>query len=408
MLFARVYLPLALGYFISYFFRNANAIIEQDLVRELGLSASSLGLLTSAYFISFAAFQLPLGLLLDRYGTRRTESTLLVFAALGAVVFSSADSLAGLIIGRLFIGLGVSACLMGAFKAYVVWFPSTRLPLINGLQMVAGGLGALSATTPLQFALGHTDWRGIFVILGIVTLAAATFLFMVHPEKPQTPQESGTLREQLEGLRSVFQSRALWQIAPFTVLTQAVQLAVLGLWAKPWLRDVAGLEPEASANVLFWMMVAMMAGFLTLGALTEQISKSGLGKPMTVGVAAMIAFMAIQLPIVLAWTAAPLMLMALYSFFSTSGILIYSGLPQQFPKHLAGRVITLLNVMVFSGAFVIQWGIGVIIDLWPGTTSGNYSPLGYQAAFGALLVLQGLGLVWYLLSARFLPTNRPK
>ena len=97
MLFARIYLPLALGYFISYFFRNANAIIEQSLVRELGLSASSLGLLTSAYFISFAAFQLPLGLLLDRYGTRRTESTLLVFAALGAIVFASSDALIGLV-----------------------------------------------------------------------------------------------------------------------------------------------------------------------------------------------------------------------------------------------------------------------------------------------------------------------
>jgi len=402
MLFVRVYLPLALGYFISYFFRNANAIIEQDLVRELGLSASSLGLLTSAYFISFAAFQLPLGLLLDRYGTRRTESTLLIFATLGAFVFSFSDSLAGLILGRLFIGLGVSACLMGAFKAYVVWFPSERLPLINGLQMVAGGLGALSATTPLQFALGHTDWRGIFVVLGIVTLASATLLFTVHPEKPPEAAVHSTLGEQLEGLRGVCKSLVFWKIAPFTVLSQATQLAVLGLWAKPWLRDVVGLDAEAAANVLFWMMVAMMAGFLTLGALTERIAASGWVQPMTMGVAMMAAFMAIQLPIVLEWTAAPLVRMALYSFFSTSGILIYSGLPQQFPKRLAGRVITLLNVMVFSGAFAIQWGIGAIIDLWPTSPSGNYSPLGYQAAFGVLLMLQGVGLLWYLLAPRSL------
>ena len=405
MLFARIYLPLALGYFISYFFRNANAIIEQSLVRELGLSASSLGLLTSAYFISFAAFQLPLGLLLDRYGTRRTESTLLVFAALGAIVFASSDALIGLVIGRLFIGLGVSACLMGAFKAYLVWFPSERLPLINGLQMVAGGLGALSATTPLQFALGHTDWRGIFVILGIVTLAAAAFLFTVHPEKPQTLQKSGTLREQLEGLGSIFLSRALWKIAPFTVLTQATQLAVLGLWAKPWLRDVAGLEPEVAANILFWMMVSMTTGFLTLGVVAERITSTGWVSPMTLGVGLMTIFVAVQLPIVLEWTAMPLLLLVLYSFFSSSGILPFSALPQQFPKHLAGRVITLLNVMVFSGAFAIQWGIGMIIDLWPTTTSGNYSPLGYQAAFGVLLLLQGLGLAWYLLSARILPQN---
>ncbi|SVC78146.1 uncharacterized protein METZ01_LOCUS331000, partial [marine metagenome] len=120
LLFARVFLPFALGYFISYFFRNVNAIIEADLVRDLGFSAAGLGLLTSVYFISFASFQLPLGLLLDRFGPRRTESTLLLFAALGALVFSQADSLGGLIFGRLLIGFGVSACLMASFKAYVL------------------------------------------------------------------------------------------------------------------------------------------------------------------------------------------------------------------------------------------------------------------------------------------------
>ena len=147
MLFARVYFPFALGYAISYFYRNANAIIESDLVDELGLGPADLGLLTSAYFFSFAAFQLPLGILLDRYGPRRTEAALLLFAALGAWIFSNAETSTGLIAGRLLIGLGVSACLMAAFKAYVIWFQSERLPMINGLQMVAGGLGALGATT---------------------------------------------------------------------------------------------------------------------------------------------------------------------------------------------------------------------------------------------------------------------
>ena len=159
MRFARVYSPFALGYAISYFYRNTNAIIESDLVDELGLGPADLGLLTGAYFFSFAIFQLPLGILLDRYGPRRTEAVLLLFAALGAWIFSKADSLSGLILGRLLIGLGVSACLMAAFKAYVIWFSSGRLPMINGLQMAAGGLGALVATTPLQNVLSITNWR---------------------------------------------------------------------------------------------------------------------------------------------------------------------------------------------------------------------------------------------------------
>ena len=181
MLFARIYLPLALGYAISYFYRNANAIIEVDLVRDLGLGPADLGLLTSVYFISFAAFQLPLGVLHDRYGPRRTESILLLFAALGSILFAQAESLSGLIVGRLLIGLGVSACLMAAFKAYVLWFSSQRLAMINGLQMVAGGLGALLATIPLQNALSYTDWRGVFTGLAIITVFASVCLWMFLP-----------------------------------------------------------------------------------------------------------------------------------------------------------------------------------------------------------------------------------
>ena len=135
-------------------------------------------------FISslFAAFQLPLGFLLDRYGPRRTESILLLFAALGSIIFAQAESLSGLIVGRLLIGLGVSACLMAAFKAYVLWFSSERLAMINGLQMVAGGLGALGATIPLQNALSYTDWRGVFTGLAFITVFASICLWVFLPE----------------------------------------------------------------------------------------------------------------------------------------------------------------------------------------------------------------------------------
>ncbi len=139
----RVFIPFALGFFLSYLFRTVNAVIAPDLVRDIGVDPASLGLLTSAYFLSFAAFQLPLGVLLDRYGARRVEATLLLFAAAGAFVFARAETLTGLMLGRALIGLGVSACLMAAFKAFTLWFPAERLPLANGIQMISGGVGAL-------------------------------------------------------------------------------------------------------------------------------------------------------------------------------------------------------------------------------------------------------------------------
>ena len=394
LLFLRVFLPFALGYFISYFFRNVNAIIEADLVGDLGFSAASLGLLTSVYFISFASFQLPLGLLLDRFGPRRTESVLLIFAALGALIFSMAESLSGLILGRLLIGFGVSACLMASFKAYVLWFPPDRLPLMNGLQMVAGGLGAMSATVPLRTALEFTDWRGVFLILSGLTLFSALVLWLVYPEK-----EGSTgpvpMKKQLEGLKTVLTSRPFLAIAPLVMFSQSAQMAIQGLWAKPWLRDVAGLDEAECANHLMWMMAAMMAGFFLLGLLSERLYHARKISPVTVGVSAMAVFIVLQLLMALGWTAQPMLLMTAFSFFATAGILPYAGLSQIFPKDLSGRVSTSLNLTVFLGAFAVQWGLGEIISLWPSEGKG-YAPESYGAAFGSLAVLQLFGLLWFI------------
>ena len=179
----RIFVPFALGYFLSYLFRVVNAVIAPNLAADIGVDPSQLGLLTAAYFISFASFQLPLGVLLDRFGPRKIEAFLLLFAAAGSFVFAKADSLMGLVLGRALIGFGVSACLMAAFKGFVLWFPSEQWPRVNGFQMAAGGLGALTATAPVEAALGVTDWRGIFYLLAVLCLVVAAAVFFVVPEK---------------------------------------------------------------------------------------------------------------------------------------------------------------------------------------------------------------------------------
>ena len=262
----RVFCPFAAGYFLSYLYRVVNAVIAPDLVAELGIGPSDLGLLTSTYFIAFASAQLPLGVLLDRFGARRVEALLLLFAALGAYLFSRSDTLIGLVVARAFIGFGVSACLMAAFKAYTLWFAKDRWPLVNGFQMAAGGLGALAATAPVETALVVTDWRGVFTALAAVTLLVAVAVFAVVPETP-VRRSSESLKDQLQGVKTVFTSLDFWRVAPLTTLSQASFLAIQGLWVGPWLKDVAGLDRAGVAGVLLWIAVAMVAGFISLGSL---------------------------------------------------------------------------------------------------------------------------------------------
>ena len=399
MLFARLYFPLALGYAISYFYRNANAIIEGNLVRELGLGPADLGLVTSVYFISFAAFQLPLGVLLDRYGPRRTESILLLFAALGAVLFARAESLSGLIVGRLLIGLGVSACLMAAFKAYVLWFSSDRLAMINGLQMVAGGLGALGATIPLQNALSYTDWRGVFMGLAVITVIASICLWVFLPEKERTDEKLPSLKLQLKEMGQVFRSLIFWGIAPLAAISQGANMAIHGLWMKPWLRDVTGLSADNAAQLLFAMTLAFIGGFLTLGLIAEKLTQIYDIGLISISVFGMTLFLFVQGTMIYGGLGSPLILVILLGFFGTASILVYAGYAQIFPKNLSGRVSTMQNLLVFMGAFILQWGFGAIIEQWPATVSG-YDPASYQAAIGVLVLLQAAGLIWYLLSLK--------
>ncbi|GMQ89762.1 MAG: MFS transporter [Gammaproteobacteria bacterium] len=393
----RVFLPFAFGYFLSYLYRVVNAVIAPDLVADVGLSAADLGLLTSAYFLTFALFQLPLGILLDRFGPRRTEATLLLFAAAGAFVFATATTPAMLTLGRALIGLGVSACLMAAFKAFVLWFPTERLPLVNGLQMGAGGLGALTGTAPVEAALRVIDWRGVFLTLAALTLLVAMIIFVVVPEK-KTTQTTVPFADQLRGVGQVLSSRVFWHIAPWTVAVQATFLAIQGLWVGPWLRDVAALERASIGQHLALIAVSMIAGYILLGAAAERLGRRGI-KPATVASFGMTAFMLLQLPIIFEWTGATLLMWAMFGFFGTTGIIPYVALSQSFPAQLAGRVITGLNLFVFLAAFAAQWAIGVLINLWPTTALGGYSARGYQVAFVVMLGLEVTGMVWYLVSA---------
>jgi len=395
----RVFLPFAAGYFLSYLYRTINAVLSPYLVAELQLDATDLGLLTSVYFLTFAAFQLPLGMLLDRFGPRWVEAILLLFAAVGAGLFAVSDSATGLIVGRGLIGLGVSACLMASFKAFVLWFPAARLPVVNGWVLAAGGMGALVATAPVEAALRLTDWRGLFVVLAVLSFAVAAALLLVAPERGGGGGGAALhgWRQQWREVLGIFRHPGFWRIAPGAVLSQSSFLAIQGLWAGSWLRDVAGLDQAAAADYLFWIAVAMVSGFLGMGQLTYRLSQLGV-PPLGVVGGGMALFMLAQGAILYSGGSL-LLLWILFGFFGTSGMLNYAILSQSFPASLAGRVSTALNLLVFVAAFAGQWGMGAIINHWP-AAGGGYADVGYRWAFGLMLALQTLAWIWLLLGVR--------
>ena len=382
-----------MGYFVSFCYRNVNAVISKDLVAEFALSPADLGFLTSMYLFAFAAFQLPLGVLLDRYGPRRTVATLLCAATAGAVVFAYARDLAMLSVGRALIGLGVSAGLMGAIKAFSLWFPLARLATMNGLYLAVGGLGALAATAPAE-ALAHAfGWRGLFFLLAALTLVALLGVFFVVPEKP-LPGSGERVRDQVGQLGRIFTTRAFWRIALPVMSVQGTYVALQGLWLGPWLYDVAGLGRQEVASYLLTTALGYIGGSLFFGWAADRLALRGVPR-LTVfktGLCTALALLALVAAGVESWLRA---ILVFYAFAGTSGTLSYALLTPRFPAAMTGRVITACNMLMFSASFVLQWSIGAVLKLYP-VMDARYASGGYTAAFTTIALLQFAALAWLL------------
>jgi len=387
----RVVLPFLAGYYVSYIFRTTNAVLGPGLATEFGLSAAQLGLLTGVYFLSFGLFQVPLGLLLDRFGPRRTNGALLVLAAAGAFIFSMADTYEGLVAARALIGLGVSACLMASIQAFVLWFPAERTAGMIALAYSMGGLGALTASVPLDFALRYFDWRQIFQGLAAATLALAAVFALAVPEHPGA-RRAMSVRELAAGFPSIARDPAFWRVAVCGGANQFAVLALFTLWITTWLRDVAGYDRAGAAAALAFVAVSLSAGYLFFGRLAD--ARVRRGRSMLPLLAAGVAGSALCLGLItLGVTHGAVLLWAGCVFCGTGSTLAHAIATRRFPREMAGRVNTALNTFTFFGAFVGQWASGAIINLWPPTPTG-YDPNAYLYAFGALWCVQAAGLAW--------------
>jgi len=397
MLLVRVFVPFACGYYLSYLYRTVNAVISPDLVRDLGVDANQLGLLTSAYFLAFASFQIPLGVLLDRIGPRRINAGLLAIAGLGALVFAQSDAFAGLVLGRAMIGFGVSAALMASMKAFTLWFPLSRFASLNGYLMAIGGLGALSASAPVEMALHHTDWRGVFEVLAGCTFLVAGGIMLVVPERVAVAGGPG-IAEMLQGVARVYRDGAFWRVAVVSVTLLASFLAIQGLWVAPWLRDVAGHSRDVVANYLLLMAIAMTAGYAFFGWAADRFESAGWGAPRLFVIGTLVNAGGLGLVAAGVSTGALAIWLAI-NFSSPASALAYAILSRRFPADLAGRVTTALNFLVFVGAFATQWGLGAVISLWP-AQDGQYPLAAYRAAFGASLAFEVAAIAWFILGRR--------
>lgn len=380
---ARIFLPFALGYYLSYLLRTVNAVISPELTRDLGLSAADLGLLTSTYFLAFGLAQIPVGIALDRFGPRRVEGSLLLITAVGAAAFAHGDSLVELGIGRALIGLGVSACLMAALTGFAMWYPRDRQSSMTGFIMSAGALGALTASVPLEAILPVLGWRGVFWFISAVALAVSIMIFRSLPDDNE-PHSRESLGEALAVVAGIFLSPEFLRFAASSMFFVGGFMALQSLWAVPWLMNVNQLDIAHAAQTLVVLNLGMLAGQFSIGMLGTRLSRRGV-KPVSLLQGGYGCLLVVQAAILFDIGPLPL-LWFLLGFLSAVNSQTYLATSVHFSRALFGRVSTATNLMAFAGAFAVQWGMGLALDFLQ--AGGQTMKDALEFAYAGLIALQ--------------------
>jgi len=388
-----IFFVFACGYFISCLLRAITATLSPLLTNEFNLLAGDLGLLAGGYFLGFASMQIPLGYLLDRHGPKKIVSSFLLIAIIGTAAFALAQNFAGLLISRILIGVGVSACLMGPLTGYRIWFADEYQQRGNSWMLMIASTGFVFSTLPVQILLPIFGWRWIFggISILIFFVIILTLLFI-----PSWKKEVNNNNQKNTGsLADVWKNKFFRSTIPLGLFNYGGIMAVQTLWAGPWMITVAGYDPLESATGLFWINTTMLIAFFVWGFILPKLNKLGLDTMKLMKFGLPISYLSL-LTIIITGENAGAIHFIIYIFTSIVLTLAQPAVAMQFSTSLAGKSLTSFNLLIFLGTFIMQWGIGLVIDLSQFLGRGEIQS--FQISFFVYFVICILSYLYFIIN----------
>ena len=390
-----VFLAFAFAYFFSALIRAITATLSPTLTAEFTLSASDLGLLAGGYFFGFSIVQLPLGAWLDRFGPKKVILYFLSVAVVGTLAFALAQSFAGLLVARILTGIGVGACLMAPLTGYRRWFEPAVQLRANSWMLMTGSLGMVASTLPVQWLMPLLGWRSLFLGLALMVLLSMAMIRWKVPnwgDLPDAPQHPAAPASYAEVWRNPF----FRKMSLIGFVNYGGLIAIQTLWATPWMIRVASYTPLEAATGLFWINAAMLLTFWTWGMIMPSLTKKGWQAQSLIALGLPSSFLVLIVlllagPSLGGWSGLAL---AVYCMCTSFVALAQPAVGLAFPTALAGRALSAYNLVIFSGVFAVQWGIGLLIDGFKGL--GLIDAQAVRAAMGVFLLLSVLAYLHFL------------
>ena len=376
---------LLFAYLFSQFFRSFLAIVASDLTRDLGYGPAELGWIGSAWFITFALFQFPVGYLLDTAGPRRTMGGLMLAGVVGAIIFAISPGFWTSVLGMALVGIGCSPMLMASLYIFGRTEKPERFSALAAGIVGLGNLGNLAAATPLALAAATFGWRWSMAGVGLAMGLAAALILLLLRDPPRLGRDDGSRATMIGDVLAIIRIPALWLTFPLHLVAYAMVATERGLWVGPYLDVVHGLDAIARGNAAFAMSVGMALGALACGPATRWLG--GVKTPAWIGNAVTAALLLVLGLLPLLGAGASVVLLVLIGFFGLTYSLLLSHGRQFIPDQLLGRGVTFLNFLAIGGAGLLQAATGRWIDT--ALTSGT-SP---ASAFATMHLWMGITLV---------------
>ena len=392
-----VFFVFAFGYFLSCLLRAITATLSPVLTLEFDLMAADLGLLAGGYFLGFACMQIPIGFLLDKFGPKKIVSSFLLIAFIGTVSFALAQSFSGLLASRILIGVGVSACLMAPLTGYRIWFAEHQQQRANSWMLMIASLGFLSSTLPVQLLLPTLGWRWMFGGIAALILVSIVLMLAFIPKWDHRKDESLDSSSRLGSFADVWKNKFFISVIPMGLLNYGGLMAIQTLWAGPWMTRVAGYSPLESATGLFWINITMLVSFFLWGYFLPKITNLGFSAFKILKLGLPLSFL-VMLTIILLGPKAGTFYIALFILSSIFLSVIQPAVGLSFQSHLAGKALTSFNLLIFLGTFIMQWFIGLVIDLVKGL--GYSEIIGFKTSFSVFLLLSLMAYIFFLIINR--------
>ena len=393
---------LSCGYILVYFHRLCPAVLAVDMMHDLQTTGAITGLLGAAYFYPYAVMQLPAGLLSDSWGPRNTITLFFIVAFGGSLLLGLAPTVFWAIVGRTLVGLGVAMLFVPTLKILAEWFHAREFAVMTGILMALGGVGSLTAATPLAAMSAWIGWRMSFVAVGVFTLALAVLVYLFVRNRPsdlQWPSPAGETQSAampiglMEGVRKVLTNRHFWPLAGWFFFECGIFFSFGGLWGGPYLAHVHGLDKSEAAGILSMLAVGMIVGSPTLSWASNNVLRGR--KPVIILSSAITliitAFLAFQTDSV-SRTGLYLLCLGLGIFSSAVVVIAFTANKELFPVQMAGTATGIVNLFPFAGGAVFQPVLGFVLE-HHGRVGSNFTLMGYRKAFLVLFISAAVALV---------------